>query len=104
MSNYLFQHLLGDFVKSVFNSPIILIAAGHASGYALRFTQDNSDIISQLILIAPTWQGPLRVMGLPDGVRNGVKNLVRSESYAERNRLLSDKDYIISTLPLPFCA
>ncbi|MEY4519321.1 MAG: hypothetical protein RLZZ499_1920, partial [Cyanobacteriota bacterium] len=23
-------------------------------------------------------QGPLRVMGLPDGVRNGVKNLVRS--------------------------
>lgn len=74
----LFQQLLGDFVKSVFNSPIILIAAGHASGYALKFAQDNPDIISQLILIAPTWQGPLRVMGLPDGVRNGVKNLVRS--------------------------
>ena len=44
---------------------------------ALKFAQDNPDIISQLILIAPTWQGPLRVMGLPDGVRNGVKNLVR---------------------------
>lgn len=74
----LFQQLLGDFVKSVFNSPIILIAAGHASGYALKIAQDNSDIVSQLILIAPTWQGPLRVMGLPDGVRNGVNNLVRS--------------------------
>ena len=74
----LFQQLLGDFVKSIFNCPIILIAAGHASGYALKFAQDNPDIISQLILIAPTWQGPLRVMGLPDGVRNGVKNLVRS--------------------------
>ena len=74
----LFQQLVGDFVKSIFNSPIILIAAGHASGYALKFAQDNPDIISQLILIAPTWQGPLRVMGLPDGVRNGVKNLVRS--------------------------
>ena len=74
----LFQQLLGDFVKSVFNSPIILIAAGHTSGYALKFVQDNPDIVSQLILIAPTWQGPLRVMGLPDGVRNGVKNLVRS--------------------------
>jgi pimeloyl-ACP methyl ester carboxylesterase len=74
----LFQQLLGDFIKSVFNSSIILIAAGHASGYALKFVQDNPDIISQLILIAPTWQGPLRVMGLPDGVRNGVKNLVRS--------------------------
>ena len=74
----LFQQLLGDFVKSVFNSPIILIAAGHASGYALKFAQDDPNIISKLILIAPTWQGPLRVMGLPDGVRNGVKNLVRS--------------------------
>ena len=73
----LFQQLLEDIVKSVFNCPNILIAVGHASGYALRFAQDNPDIISQLILIAPTWQGPLRVMGLPDGVRNGVKNLVR---------------------------
>ncbi|MEL7079561.1 MAG: alpha/beta fold hydrolase [Cyanobacteria bacterium J06582_2] len=77
-SPVLFQQLLGDIVKSVFNSPIILIAVGHASGYALKFAQDNPDIISQLILIAPTWQGPLRVMGLPDGVRDGVKNLVRS--------------------------
>ncbi|MEM9510822.1 MAG: alpha/beta hydrolase [Cyanobacteria bacterium P01_E01_bin.35] len=77
-SPVLFQQLLGDFVKSIFNSPSIIIAAGHASGYALRFAQDNPDIISQLVLIAPTWQGPLRVMGLPDGVRNGVKNLVRS--------------------------
>ena len=74
----LFHQLLRDLVKSVFNSSIILIAAGHASGYALKFVQDNSDMISQLILIAPTWQGPLRVMGLPDGVRNGVKNLVRA--------------------------
>ncbi len=74
----LFHQLLGDFVKSIFDSPIILIAAGHAAGYALKFTQDNPDIISKIILIAPTWQGPLRVMGLSDGVRNGVKNLVRS--------------------------
>ncbi|MEM6612580.1 MAG: alpha/beta hydrolase [Cyanobacteria bacterium P01_C01_bin.72] len=74
----LFQHLLEDFVESVFNSSIILIAAGHASGYAAKLAQNNSELISQLILIAPTWQGPLRVMGLPDGVRNGVKNLVRS--------------------------
>jgi len=73
----LFQQLLEDFIKSIFNSPIILIAVGHASGYALKFAQDNPDI-SQLILIAPTWQGPLRVMGLPDAIRNGVKNLVRS--------------------------
>ncbi|NEO94460.1 MAG: alpha/beta hydrolase [Moorea sp. SIO3G5] len=75
----LFQQLLADFVNSIFNNKsIIVIAAGHASGYALKFAQDNPDSISKLILVAPTWKGPLRVMGLPDGVRNGVKNLVRS--------------------------
>ncbi|MGL5795681.1 MAG: alpha/beta fold hydrolase [Waterburya sp.] len=74
----LFQNLLSNLVKSVFNCPIILVAAGHAAGYALKLTQDYPNIISKLILIAPTLQGPLRVMGLPDGVRNGVKNLVRS--------------------------
>ena len=73
----LFEQLLDDFVQSVFNQPIIMIAAGHASGYALKLAQNNPDILSKLILIAPTWQGPLRVMGLADGVRNGVKNLVR---------------------------
>ena len=74
----LFQQLLQDFIKARFNTPIILIAAGHASGYALKLVQDNQSLVSKSILIAPTWQGPLRVMGLPDGVRNGVKNLVRS--------------------------
>jgi pimeloyl-ACP methyl ester carboxylesterase len=74
----LFQQLLQDFIKARFNTPIILIAAGHASGYALKLVQDNQSLVSKLILIAPTWQGPLRVMGLPNGVRNGVKNLVRS--------------------------
>ena len=88
----LFQQLLGDFVQSIFNDPIILVAAGHTSGYALKFTQDHPDNISQLILVAPTWQGPLRVMGLPDGVRNGVNNLVRSP-------LIGQGLYYLNTTP-----
>ncbi|NJK58836.1 MAG: alpha/beta hydrolase [Pleurocapsa sp. SU_5_0] len=82
-SPVLFQQLLGDFVKSIFNRSIILIAAGHASGYALKLAKNVPDIVSQLILVAPTWQGPLRVMGLPDGMRNGVKNLVRSPLFGQ---------------------
>ena len=73
----LFQQLLRDFVE-IFDRPIILIAAGHASGYALKLAKDKSNLISKIIFIAPTWQGPLRVMGLPVEIRNGVKNLVRS--------------------------
>lgn len=75
---FLFTELLPDFVTEVFNSPIILIAAGHASGYALKLTQALPELVTQIILIAPTWQGPLQVMGLPAWLRNGVKNLVRS--------------------------
>ncbi len=88
----LFHQLLRNFVESVFNRSIILIAAGHASGYALKFVEEHPEIISQLILIAPTWQGPLRVMGLPDGVRKVVKNLVRSP-------LIGQGLYYLNTTP-----
>ncbi|NER45463.1 MAG: alpha/beta hydrolase [Symploca sp. SIO1A3] len=91
-SPQLFQQLLEDFIKSVFNSSIILIAAGHASGYALKFAQKHPDIVSQLILVAPTWQGPLRVMGLPETVRELVKNLVRSP-------LIGQGLYYLNTTP-----
>lgn len=74
----LFTELLQNFVKEVFNCPIILIAAGHAGGYALKLAQTMPELVTQIILIAPTWQGPLRVMGLPASIRNGVKNLVQS--------------------------
>ena len=88
----LFQELLQDFGAKFFNSPIILIAAGHASGYALKLVKDKPDIVSKLILVAPTWQGPLRVMGLPDGIRNGIKDLVRSP-------LLGQTLYYFNTRP-----
>jgi pimeloyl-ACP methyl ester carboxylesterase len=88
----LFGHLLEDFVITKFNSPIILIAAGHASGYAIKLLQTKPDFVSKLILIAPTWQGPLRVMGLPSAIRNGVKNLVRSP-------LLGQILYYLNTRP-----
>ncbi|BAZ44989.1 hypothetical protein NIES4102_20060 [Chondrocystis sp. NIES-4102] len=88
----LFQQLLQDFVQSVFDQPIILIACGHASGYALKLVETNPSIVSKLILVAPTWQGPLKVMGLPDVMRNGIKNLVRSP-------LLGQGLYYLNTTP-----
>ncbi len=88
----LFRQLLQDFVETVCNRPIIIIAAGHASGYALQIAKDNPSIVSKLILVAPTWQGPLRVMGLPEGMRKTVKNLVRSP-------LIGQILYYLNTLP-----
>ncbi|MGV2827786.1 alpha/beta fold hydrolase [Myxosarcina sp. GI1(2024)] len=74
----LFSKLLQDFVAAVFQEEITTIASGHAAGYALQLAKKQPEAVAKLILIAPTWQGPLRVMGLPNAIRSGVKNLVRS--------------------------
>ncbi|MCM1983215.1 alpha/beta fold hydrolase [Lyngbya confervoides] len=51
-----------------------VVAAGHAAGYALSLGES----CRKQVLIAPTWRGPLAVMGLPDTVRQGIRTLVRS--------------------------
>ncbi len=73
-----YHQLLTDFVLSNFQQPITIIAAGHGSGYALQLAQNYPQSVSKIVLIAPTWKGPLRVMGLPSKMRKLIKNLVRS--------------------------
>ena len=72
----LYQALLTDLVKDNFSEAVILVASGHSAGYALKLAKDNPDLVAKVILIAPTWKGPLRVMGVPDQVRSFVKNTV----------------------------
>ena len=72
----LYHQLLQDFVKDIFSEPVAVIAAGHATGYVMRLVQQG--VWSQIVLVAPTWRGPLRVMGLNQPVRDTVRQLVRS--------------------------
>lgn len=51
--NWFLQHIPG---------PHIVVAAGHAAAYALRQAAENPSTIDRLILIAPTWRGPLPTM------------------------------------------
>ncbi|WP_107667619.1 alpha/beta fold hydrolase [Cyanothece sp. BG0011] len=74
----LYHQLLKDFVNATFQQPVIIIAAGHTVGYALELAKIAPETVSKLILIAPTWRGPLRVMGVPQSIRNSIKNLVRT--------------------------
>jgi pimeloyl-ACP methyl ester carboxylesterase len=39
-----------------------VIAAGHAAGYALTHGCDHPDAFKRLVLLAPTWRGPLPTM------------------------------------------
>jgi pimeloyl-ACP methyl ester carboxylesterase len=88
----IYHQLLQDFVTGIFREPIIIIAAGHASGYALKVAQNKPNLVSKIALIAPTWRGPLKVMGLPDRVRNGIRETVRSP-------ILGQLLYYLNTTP-----
>lgn len=70
----LYQQFLKAFVAAHFSEPITVVAAGHSSGYALAIP----DAWSKIVLVAPTWKGPLAVMGAPENLRSGVRELVRS--------------------------
>lgn len=74
----LYCQLLQDFLHTQFDRPIAVVAAGHAAGYAMQVAQQTSCPWSKMVLVAPTWKGPLRVMGAPTPVRDAVRELVRS--------------------------
>ncbi|MBD2577709.1 alpha/beta fold hydrolase [Oscillatoria sp. FACHB-1406] len=88
----LYRQMLRDFVAASFDSPVIIAAAGHAAGYALDVAAELPQHVSKLVLVAPTWQGPLRVMGAPAGMRKAVEGMVRSP-------LLGQFLYYLNTRP-----
>ncbi|MEM9120357.1 MAG: alpha/beta hydrolase [Cyanobacteria bacterium P01_F01_bin.56] len=73
----LYTQFLQDFVTATFEQPMAIVAAGHAAGYALNLANQTT-ICHKLVLVAPTWRGPLAVMGVPSTVRSGVKELVKT--------------------------
>jgi pimeloyl-ACP methyl ester carboxylesterase len=47
---------------SVVRQPYAIIAAGHAAGYVLKYAASAPEATRRLVLIAPTWRGPLPTM------------------------------------------
>ncbi len=58
----LYQQFLADFIRDNYSTPIMVIAAGHAAGYAIDQAATVPQSITKLILVAPTWRGPLPTM------------------------------------------
>ncbi|ERN42967.1 putative hydrolase or acyltransferase (alpha/beta hydrolase superfamily) [Rubidibacter lacunae KORDI 51-2] len=88
----LYQQLIQHFVRDCFDKPVAIVAAGHASGYALHCAHTLPNACAKLVLIAPTWKGPFRAMGMPKLVAGGVRTLVRSP-------LLGQALYALNTAP-----
>lgn len=75
----LYHQFLTDFVESIFNSPVAVVAAGHAAGYVMALAQKKPDVWSKIVLAAPTWRGPLPTMSKKQSGWHGiVRELVRS--------------------------
>src|SRR5262245_12727254 len=53
---------LAFLLTSVIANPYVIIAAGHAATYVLRHTAGTPPATARLVLIAPTWRGPLPTM------------------------------------------
>ncbi|MEH2256683.1 alpha/beta fold hydrolase [Nostoc sp.] len=74
----IYQQFLEDFVKAVFNTPITVVAAGHAASYVLQLAVKQQAAFSRIILLGPTWRGPLPTMGASQQIAGLVRELVRS--------------------------
>jgi pimeloyl-ACP methyl ester carboxylesterase len=53
---------LSFLLTSVVREPHAIIAAGHATGYVLKHAAGTPQVAPRLVLVAPTWRGPLPTM------------------------------------------
>ncbi|MDF5724734.1 MAG: alpha/beta hydrolase [Rhizonema sp. PD37] len=74
----MYHQFLLDFVTSVLHTPVKVIAAGHSAAYILQLAQELTTVFSRIVLVAPTWRGPLPTMRANKQVAGIVKELVRS--------------------------
>lgn len=74
----LYHQFLQDFVQDIIQQPLTVVAAGHAAGYAMQLAQTQPESVSRVVLVAPTWRGPLPTMGANRQVSGTVRQVVRS--------------------------
>lgn len=80
----LMQSFLGDFVARVFHALPAVVAAGHAAGYALALARTRAPCWSRIVLLAPTWRGPLpTAMGRSSEHWGWLRRLVRAPFVGE---------------------
>lgn len=72
-----YSTFLAFLLTSVVPHPHAVIAAGHAASYALKHAADTPQATTRLVLIAPTWRGPLpTVLGEPRPFLGRLRRLV----------------------------
>ncbi|WP_310422174.1 alpha/beta hydrolase [Chamaesiphon sp. VAR_48_metabat_135_sub] len=89
----LYRQFLIDFIKDIYTSPIAIVAAGHAAGYAIDFAANVPNSVAKLVLVAPTWRGPLPTMA------QGQKPWLQTVRDLIRTPILGQFLYQLNTTP-----
>jgi pimeloyl-ACP methyl ester carboxylesterase len=89
----LYRQFLADFVRDTYSSPVMIIAAGHAAGYALDLAATLPNTVAKLVLVVPTWRGPLPTMA------RGQKPWLKTVRELIRTPILGQFLYQLTTTP-----
>jgi pimeloyl-ACP methyl ester carboxylesterase len=54
-----YRSFLAFLLREVASDPLAVVAAGHAATYVLAQAVEHPDWIKRLVMVAPTWRGPL---------------------------------------------
>jgi pimeloyl-ACP methyl ester carboxylesterase len=57
-----YRALLRSFVWEVLGQPVVVMAAGHTAGYVMQLAQEQPQPWKWVVLLSPTWRGPLPTM------------------------------------------
>jgi pimeloyl-ACP methyl ester carboxylesterase len=58
----LYQQFITDFIRDVMPQPLTVVATGHTAGYVMKLAHQQPQLFEQIVLVAPTWRGPLPTM------------------------------------------
>jgi len=58
----LYEAYLGFLFSEIVPNPFAIVAAGHAAGYVLKYLARHDCSVAKLVLLSPTWRGPLPTM------------------------------------------
>jgi pimeloyl-ACP methyl ester carboxylesterase len=89
----LYQQFLTDFIRDVVPQPVTVVATGHTAGYVMQLAQQQPDWFKQIVLVAPTWRGPLPSM------MKGQKPWFKLLRELVRSPVLGQALYQINTTP-----
>jgi pimeloyl-ACP methyl ester carboxylesterase len=57
-----YRAFLRAFAQAMFTEPVVVMAAGHTAGYVMQLAEEKPQPWKWIVLLAPTWRGPLPTM------------------------------------------